>query len=87
MAKQKEVPVEPEYTPDEEKIINMIADELAKFQSADKVIRATVKLANFPVELEEGFIKNKREFAWSRVEIQILKILAAHQGVPLEEGP
>lgn len=81
MAKTKEAP---EYTPEEEKILGLIAIELAKFQSADRVIRATIKLADFPDELEEGFVKTKREFAWSRCEIKILEILASHQGVPLD---
>lgn len=81
MAKEKETP---QYTPEEEKILSLITIELAKFQSADRVIRATIKLADFPDELEEGFVKTKREFAWSRCEIKILEILAAHQGVPLD---
>jgi hypothetical protein len=74
----------PTYTPDEETAISMIAKELQKFQSSERVIREAVKLADFPSELEEGFIKNKREFAWSRCEIKMLEILAAHQGVPLD---
>lgn len=86
MSKQKEAEAVPEYTPEEEQVIGEISRELAKFQSADRVIRAAVRLADFPVELEEGFAKTKREFAWSRTEIKILEILAIHQGVPLKEG-
>jgi hypothetical protein len=83
MAKAKE-DQPPKYSPDEEKVLNLIAAELSKFQSADRVIHEIVKLADFPDELEEGFVKTKREFAWSRCEIKILEILAAHQGVPLD---
>jgi hypothetical protein len=72
------------YTPDEEKIINLIANELARFQSSVKIIGEVVRLSDFPEELEEGFVKTKKEFAWSRCEIKILEILAIHQGVPLE---
>lgn len=76
--------VGPLYSPDEESVIQSISQELARFQSSDRIIKEVVKLQDFPSELEEGFIKTKREFAWSRAEIRILEILAKHQGVPLD---
>jgi len=75
-----------DLTPDEKKCSEDIMKELDLYGSTVKVIEAVPKMDGFPVELEEDFIKQKKDFAWSRTEVKILQHLEDYLQVKIPEG-
>jgi len=76
---------EPEFTPEQEKLIEEIQVELKKHIDTCKVIEKIPKLAGFPAEFEEQYVNLKKQFAWTRTDVKIIQLIEKHLGLNLNE--